>query len=110
MTETDPAFRVSDFAELLCREPQPLLVAGQAVNLWAMLYARISQALARMQPFVSRDCDLFGDAETVCRLAAASGWESTYSPHGAPSPAAFPGCGDGPTADQIGREYYASCN
>jgi len=86
MTETDPAYRVSDFAELLCREPRPLLVAGQAVNLWAMVYARTSEALVRMQPFVSRDCDLLGDTETVRRLASASGWQPTYSPRGAPSP------------------------
>ncbi len=48
MNETNADFVVSDFAELLCREPRPLLVAGQAVNLWAMVYVRTSEPLVHM--------------------------------------------------------------
>lgn len=86
MTESDPFFQVCDFAAVLCQEPRPLLVAGQAVNLWALVYSQRFSNLARMQPFVSRDCDLFGDAETLTRLANATGWKSAYSPKRAPSP------------------------
>ena len=46
MTEFQPLFRVSDFEQVLCREPLPLLVGGQAVNLWAMVYIRNSEVLA----------------------------------------------------------------
>lgn len=37
MTGLQPLFRVLDFQRILCQEPLPLLVGGQAVNLWAMV-------------------------------------------------------------------------
>ena len=86
MTGLQSLFRVSDFERVLCQEPLPLLVGGQAVNLWAMVYARDSEVLARLEPFLSRDCDLYGDADTLRRLAAATRWKITFSPKGQPSP------------------------
>jgi hypothetical protein len=86
MTGFQSLFRVSDFERVLCQEPLPLLVGGQAVNLWAMVYARGSEALGRLEPFLSHDCDLFGDADTLRRLAAATHWKVTFSPKGQPSP------------------------
>ena len=86
MTEFQPLFRVSDFEQVLCREPLPLLVGGQAVNLWAMVYVRDSEVLAQLEPFLSRDCDLFGDVDTLLRLGNATRWKVTFSPQGQPSP------------------------
>jgi hypothetical protein len=86
MTEFQSLFRVSDFEQVLCQEPLPLLVGGQAVNLWAMVYVRDSQVLARLEPFLSRDCDLYGDADTLLRLGALTHWRVTFSPKGQPSP------------------------
>lgn len=86
MTDPQALFRVSDFEQVLCREPLPLLVGGQAVNLWALVYARNSAVLAELEPFLSRDCDLFGDSDTLRRLAEATHWKVTFSPKGQPSP------------------------
>ena len=48
MTDPQALFRVSDFEQVLCREPLPLLVGGQAVNLWALVYARNSAVLGEL--------------------------------------------------------------
>ena len=71
MTDFQSLFRVSDFEQVLCQEPLPLLVGGQAVNIWAMVYARDSAVLAGLEPFLSHDCDLYGDAETLLRSLTA---------------------------------------
>jgi hypothetical protein len=86
MTSSQLEFQVSDFESILCQEPLPLLVGGQAVNLWAMVYARNSEVLRRLEPFLSRDCDLYGDRDTLMRLGQATHWNVTFSPKGQPSP------------------------
>jgi len=86
MTQLQSLFRVSDFERILCQDPLPLLVGGQAVNLWAMVYVRDSAVLSQLEPFLSRDCDLYGDADTLVRLAQTTRWKVTFSPKGQPSP------------------------
>src|SRR5262245_36579761 len=86
MTGFQSLFRVSDFERVLCQEPLPSSVGGRAVNMWAMVYERDSEVLTRLEPFLSHDCDLYGDAETLRHLAAATHWKLTFSPKGQPSP------------------------
>ena len=54
-----------------------LLVAGQAVNLWALYYEERTRDLA---PFVSRDVDVLGDRATLTRLAKAAGVRAQFFP------------------------------
>lgn len=77
---------------LTAEDPPPVVIGGQAVNLWALWalerhdheYPRSRLAeLDRLAPFTSRDCDVLGDRELLHRLAAKSGWPATVFPHGA---------------------------
>lgn len=86
MNDSHRLFQVSDFEWVLCQAPLPLLVGGQAVNLWAMVYARESEILAELEPFLSRDCDLYGDTDTLLQLARTTQWKMTVSPKGQASP------------------------
>jgi len=110
MIEPDLGFHVTEFSAVLCQEPLPLLVAGQAVNLWATVYARDSELLRRLQPFVSRDCDLYGDAELLFRLAASTGWKRTSSPRGAPTPVLGFLTGQDPQGRTLTVEVLTSLN
>lgn len=71
-----------DFDEVLCLPEQPLIVGGQAVNIWADFYSEIDARLEALKPFVSKDADVFGDRAMAERLAAASKWRLTcyYEP------------------------------
>jgi hypothetical protein len=74
------------FDRLLQSDPQPLLVGGQAVNLWAEVFLQNSPELERLQPFLSRDCDLFGNQDLLVRLARDTHWKAAFSPGGQASP------------------------
>jgi hypothetical protein len=67
----------SAFAEVLNSEEKPILVGGQAVNLWAEHYASSIPALDPLRPFMSKDADIFGDRAMAERLAAATKWNLT---------------------------------
>ena len=54
-----------DFAPILSGEDLPLIVGGQAVNIWAELYARKLPALEAFAPFTSADADIFGSRALV---------------------------------------------
>jgi hypothetical protein len=71
-----------DFDEVLCLPEQPLIVGGQAVNIWADFYSAADNCLEALKPFVSKDADVFGDRALAERLAAASNWRLTcyYEP------------------------------
>jgi hypothetical protein len=44
-----------DFDEFLCLPEQPLIVGGQAVNIWADFYSRIDASLDALRPFVIQE-------------------------------------------------------
>ena len=71
-----------DFATLLAGDEPLFLVGGQAVNLWALYYNRRT---AELSPFVSRDIDVIGDRNTLCRIAKSAGVEPQFFPMRPPS-------------------------
>ncbi len=71
-----------DFADFLDLPEPPLLVGGQAVNLWALHYGEETEGLA---PFVSRDVDLLGKRQTLSDLAARTGTRPQFFPLKPPS-------------------------
>lgn len=68
----------SDFAEILTLPESPLLVGGQAVNVWAEHFASKDLRLEAYRPFISKDADIFGDRAVAERIAAATGWKLKY--------------------------------
>jgi hypothetical protein len=68
---------LSAFAEVLNSAEKPILVGGQAVNLWAEHYASAIPELDPLRPFMSKDADIFGDREMAERLAVATKWRLT---------------------------------
>ncbi len=53
---------------------QPLIVGGQAVNLWAEVYAPTEPALHDFEPFTSKDADIHGTRELAQILHRRTGW------------------------------------
>jgi hypothetical protein len=68
----------ADYSEILGGKELPLIVGGQAVNLWAELYANHSSALAEFAPFTSADADIYGNRAFAETLARRSGWECRF--------------------------------
>jgi len=68
---------VSAFAEVLNSSEKPILVGGQAVNLWAEHYAPAVPELDPLRPFTSKDADIFGDRAMAERIAVATNWKLT---------------------------------
>jgi hypothetical protein len=75
-----PEFAPRDFIEILGAPDLPLIVGGQAVNLWAELYATEIAALGEFQPFVSKDADIFGTRILAEQLARRTGWKLSFDP------------------------------
>lgn len=73
-SEREPA----EFAEILNSAERPLIVGGQAVNVWAEYYSATNTRLAAQRPFVSKDADILGDRAMAARLAKVPGWKVTY--------------------------------
>jgi hypothetical protein len=69
-----------DFVAVLGAAELPLIVGGQAVNLWADLYAPELPELHEFQPFVSKDADIFGTRALAEQLARRTGWELSFDP------------------------------
>jgi hypothetical protein len=59
----------ADFAEILTLPEQPLIVGGQAVNIWAEHYASKDAILDGFRPFISKDADIVGDRALAERIA-----------------------------------------
>jgi hypothetical protein len=68
----------ADFAEILCGPELPLIVGGQAVNLWAELYAPELAGLDDYRPFVSKDADIYGTRALAKTLAQRAGWKCHF--------------------------------
>src|SRR6266849_10151998 len=83
---TRPELELAAFDSLLQLEPQPLLIGGQAVNLWAQVFLKDIPELEELKPFLSKDCDLFGSQELLLQLAQKTKWRVIFSPKGQPSP------------------------
>lgn len=69
----------TDFAAVLAHpDPRPLIVGGQAVNIWAEIFVTDLPELNAFAPFTSRDADIFGDRELARRLQQQTGWECRF--------------------------------
>lgn len=73
-----PERQPADFAEVLGGPELPLIVGGQAVNVWAHLYATAVPQLDDFVPFVSKDADIYGTRALAETLARRSGWEIIF--------------------------------
>jgi|HubBroStandDraft_1064217.scaffolds.fasta_scaffold174862_1 hypothetical protein len=72
----------ADFAEILTLPEHPLIVGGQAVNIWAEHFASKDAKLDGFRPFISKDADIVGDRAMAERLAEITNWKLTpyYEP------------------------------
>lgn len=68
----------SEFGEILNSPERPLIVGGQAVNIWAEYFAPRNVRVNAQRPFVSKDADIFGDRAMAQKLADAAGWEIKF--------------------------------
>lgn len=66
------------FSQILGGHELPLIVGGQAVNIWAEIYVAQEPSLERFQPFTSRDADIFGTRALAASLAQRAGWECHF--------------------------------
>lgn len=70
-TERSPA----EFADVLSSQELPLIVGGQAINIWASLYAAKAPELNAFVPFTSGDADIYGTRALAETLALRAGWK-----------------------------------
>ncbi|CAN5805306.1 hypothetical protein BH09VER1_BH09VER1_49860 [soil metagenome] len=82
---TDPVkFGLADIADVVTTQTDgqlPLIVGGQAVNIWAIVYSpRVGHALQVFEPFVSKDIDLYGPQKILHDLSRKYGAPLTLSP------------------------------
>jgi hypothetical protein len=75
-----PERKPADFADILCGSELPLMVGGQAVNLWAEVYGQALPVLGSFEPFVSKDADIYGTRVLAEQLAHRAGWELHFDP------------------------------
>jgi hypothetical protein len=66
------------FAAVLSDPAQPLIVGGQAVNLWAEIYVPSETELRPFEPFVSKDADIHGDRSLAEILHRRTGWSCQF--------------------------------
>jgi hypothetical protein len=84
MLESDkrPRRPPSDFETILKTAEPVLVVGGQAVNLWALLY---SHRVERFSPFTSSDLDVLGNRATLESLASVAKAKAQLFPLKPPS-------------------------
>ena len=66
------------FSAVLTDPSYPLIVGGQAVNLWAEIYASSEPTLQQFEPFTSKDADIHGDRALAEILHRRSGWTCQF--------------------------------
>ena len=79
-----------DYVNLLSSPEQgefPVLVGGQAVNLWALLFLDEEPSLGQFYPFTSLDCDVVATATWLQRVAEKHGFPYKLFRAGQASPA-----------------------
>ena len=67
-----------DFAAVLADPSRPLIVGGQAVNIWAEIYVPAEPALKEFAPFTSHDADIHGDRALAEMLHRRTGWSCRF--------------------------------
>ncbi len=82
---TDPVkIGLADIADVITTQTDgqlPLIVGGQAVNIWAIVYSpKAGDALQAFEPFVSKDVDLYGPQKILHDLSRKYGAPVTLSP------------------------------
>lgn len=70
--------RADAFASVLTDRAQPLIVGGQAVNLWAEIFAAAEPDLRQFEPFTSKDADVHGNRALAELLHRRSGWSCRF--------------------------------
>lgn len=73
-----PILRPSAYSEILAGGELPLVVGGQAINIWAEVYANQAPSLADYAPFTSADADIYGTRALAETLANRKGWECHF--------------------------------
>lgn len=71
-------YSAADFAAVLADPSKPLIVGGQAVNIWAEIYVTSEPALAEFAPFTSHDADIHGDRALAALLQKRTGWTCRF--------------------------------
>ena len=71
-------FPPAAFRAVLTDPARPLIVGGQAVNLWAEIYASSVPALHEFEPFTSKDADIHGERALAEILHRRSGWDCQF--------------------------------
>lgn len=66
------------FAAVLTDPAHPLIVGGQAVNLWAEIFALSEPEIRQFEPFTSKDADIQGNRELAEILCRRSGWSCRF--------------------------------
>ena len=69
-----PDFPPEAFYDVFSTDERPILLGGQAVNLWAQIYLPRVAALKKYAPFTSFDADIFGTPAVGERVARQCGW------------------------------------
>lgn len=77
--ETRPQRSPGEFAAILSADEMPLIVGGQAVNIWAEIYAPDVPGLHQFAPFTSVDADIYGTRALAETLARRAGWDCRLS-------------------------------
>jgi hypothetical protein len=54
---------------------KPIVIGGQAINIWAQVYAFYFPELKQFEPFVSIDADLFGGKNLAHAISRQTGWD-----------------------------------
>ena len=69
-----PDFPPEAFNEIFAASERPIVLGGQAVNIWAEIYVPRLSALLKYTPFVSTDADIFGTPALGVSVAKQCGW------------------------------------
>ena len=69
-----PDFPPEAFNDVFVTREQPIILGGQAVNLWARIYSPRVPVLRQFEPFVSTDADIFGTPALGSSVAQQCGW------------------------------------